>query len=236
MNFFQNIIFKINNRINNQLYKNKKFNTEEEYYSYLFTKNSAWNSPEPNEDESIRWGEIKKIVDGLKFNNEVNILEIGCGRGWLSQKLSQYGSVIGIEPVEQVVKYAKKLFSNIEFYAEYPVSFLEKFPNKKFDLIVSSEVIEHVIDKKVFMEQIQSMLKAGGVVIITTPRMETYNDFVTLYGIEPGQPVEEWMSENEMKNLLASVNFEVITQKSFAPLPIKDKEVFTTQMWVFKKA
>jgi 2-polyprenyl-3-methyl-5-hydroxy-6-metoxy-1,4-benzoquinol methylase len=235
MNFFQNIFFKINNRINNQLYKNKKFSTEEEYYSYLFTKNSAWNSPEPNEDESIRWGEIKKAVETANFKASVDILEIGCGRGWLSKKLSSYGKVTGIEPVELVVKYAKKLFPSLEFYAAYPASFIEKFPLKKFDLIVSSEVIEHVVEKVGFMKQIQDMLNSGGVCIITTPRMEAYNDFVSLYGVEPGQPVEEWLSESEMKDLLTVANFEIISNKSFAPLPIKDKSVFTTQMWVFRK-
>ena len=217
------------------LYKNKKFNTEEEYYSYLFTKNSGWNSPEPNEDESIRWGEIKKAIENLNLLNSIDILEIGCGRGWLSKKLSAYGNVIGIEPVEPVVKYAKKMFPSLDFYAEYPSSFIEKFPLKKFDLIVSSEVIEHVIEKQVFMKQIQSILNPGGVCIITTPKMEAYNDFISLYGVEPGQPIEEWMSEPEMKELLIDVDFEIISNKSFAPLPIKDKTVFTTQMWVFRK-
>lgn len=231
MNFLQSI----KNRFNNYLYKNKKFNTEEEFYTYLFTKNPSWSSKEPNEDERIRLTEIKKVIDRLKLNGNLNVLEIGCGRGWLSGKLAQYGNVTGIEPVEPVVKYAKKLFPHLEFHPELPGTFMEKFPAKKFDLIVSSEVLEHVTHKKEFMQQVKNLLNPGGVAIITTPRMEHYNDFISIYGSEPGQPVEEWMTEQEVKDLILDSDFEIVDHNVFAPLPIKDKTVYTTQLWAFRK-
>ncbi len=231
MNFFKSI----KNRFNHYLYKNKKFDTEEEFYTYLFTKNPSWSSKEPNEDENIRLAEIKNVIDGLKLNGKINILEIGCGRGWLSGKLAAYGNVTGIEPVEPVVKYAKKLFPDLEFHSDLPATFINKFPDKQFDLIVSSEVLEHVTDKKEFMEQVGNMLKSGGVAIITTPRMEHYNDFVSIYGSEPGQPVEEWMTEQEVKDLVLSSGFEIVNHHVFAPLPITDRTVNTTQLWAFRK-
>lgn len=231
MNFLQSI----KNRFNNYLYKNRKFDTEEEFYTYLFTKNPSWSSKEPNEDENIRLGEIKKVIDGIKLAGDSSILEIGCGRGWLSGKLVQYGTVTGIEPVEPVVKYAKKLFPQLEFHPDLPGSFIQKFPTRKFDLIVSSEVLEHVTDKKEFMQQVNSLLKQGGVAIITTPRMEHYNDFISIYGSEPGQPVEEWMSEQEVKDLILDSGFEIVSHNVFAPLPMKDKTVYTTQLWAFRK-
>lgn len=235
MNTVQKLLSKIRNRFNKVYYKNKKFKTEDEFYTYLFTKDPSWNSPYPNEDESIRWGEIKSVVDSLPAVTGRDILEIGCGRGWLSEKLSAYGKVIGIEPVSQVIKYAQKLFPGIEFHAELPGPFMKKFPSKQFDLIVSSEVLEHVTDKKEFMQQIGDMLKPKGVVIITTPRLEHYDDFISVYGSEPGQPVEEWMSEQELKDLILDSGFEVVSHNIFAPLPIKDKTVYTTQLWAFRK-
>ena len=230
-----NFLKSIKNRFNNYLYKNKKFETEEEFYTYLFTKNPSWSSKEPNEDESIRLAEIKKVIENLKFNTNLHILEIGCGRGWLSGKLSHYGKVTGIEPVEPVVKYARKLFPHLEFYSHLPSAFIRQFPGKKFDLIVSSEVLEHVTDKKEFMEQVSNMLNPGGVAIITTPRMEHYNDFISIYGNEPGQPVEEWMTELEVKDLVLGSGFEIVDHTVFAPLPIKDKTINTTQLWAFRK-
>jgi 2-polyprenyl-3-methyl-5-hydroxy-6-metoxy-1,4-benzoquinol methylase len=230
-----NIYSKVKNRVSRFLSKSSNFKTEEEFYTYLFTKNPSWSSPFPNEDETIRWNEIEKVLNNLNLATSSDILEIGSGRGWLSQKLSKYGNVIGIEPVEPVVKYAKKLFPNLEFYAEYPATFLEKFPTKKFNIIVSSEVLEHVTDKDTFMKQIQSLLNSNGVVIITTPRLECYNDFIKVYGNEPNQPIEEWLSETQVKELLISSNFDIIGKSSFANLPIEDQTIFRTQLWVFKK-
>jgi 2-polyprenyl-3-methyl-5-hydroxy-6-metoxy-1,4-benzoquinol methylase len=229
------LLSKIRNRFNRFYYKNKKFKTEDEFYTYLFTKDPSWNSPDPNEDESIRWGEISTVIDSLPALRGREILEIGCGRGWLSKKLSAYGKVTGIEPVSPVIKYAQKMFPEIEFHADLPDSFMKKFPAKQFDLIVSSEVLEHVTDKPEFMKQVQSMLKPNGVVIITTPRLEHYDDFISVYGSEPGQPVEEWMSEPQVEELVLSGGFEIIKHKVFAPLPIKERTVFTTQLWAFKR-
>lgn len=231
MNFIQGI----KNRLNSFLHKNKKFKTEEEFYTYLFTKNPSWNSKEPNEDENIRLVEIAGVIDKLNIAGDIDILEIGSGRGWLTNRLSKYGRAIGIEPVEPVVKYAKKLFPEHNFFAEFPSSFIQKFPEKKFNLIVSTEVLEHVVEKEEFMKQIQSLLKPNGIVIITTPRLEQYDDFVSVYGVEPGQPVEEWMSEEQVKELILNSNFDIVDKIIFDPLPIKDKTVYSTQLWVFKK-
>jgi len=234
MSIFKTILRKVKNRFNHYYYKNKKFNTEDEFYTYLFTKDPSWNCAGPNEDERIRLAEINQAIKGLKIEKKIDILEVGCGRGWLCNELSVYGKTVGIEPVAPVIKYAKKMFPALEFYAELPGSFIEKFPNKKFDLIVSTEVLEHVKEKDLFMKQIQTALKPNGVIIITTPRMEIYDDFVAVYGNEPGQPVEEWMFETEVEQLLLNNNFEVIARKAFGPIASKNKDAFTTQMWVFK--
>lgn len=229
INFFKN-------RYNNIIYKDKKFESEDEFYTYLFTKNPSWNSSEPNEDESIRWSEIEKEVKNMNLNRSTSdILEIGCGRGWLCNKLSHFGNITGIEPVEPVVNYAKKMFPSISFYALLPGPFLKQYPNKKFDLIVSTEVLEHVNDKPGFMSEILEMLKPNGKLLITTPRIEHFDDFIKVYGWEPNQPYEDWLSEDQVKQLLLDSKFEILSKKFFAPLPIKESMVNTTQMWVAKK-
>jgi 2-polyprenyl-3-methyl-5-hydroxy-6-metoxy-1,4-benzoquinol methylase len=235
MTFVQKILFVIRNRINNVLFRNKQFKTEEEFYTHLFTRNPSWNSPEPNEDESIRWKEIKIAVDSLNLNSSAQILEIGCGRGWLTKKLNSYGNVTGIEPVEPVVKYARKLFPALDFYAATPSSYLLKFPARKFDLIVSTEVLEHVEDKLTFVKEIHQLLKPGGFLVITTPRLEYYQESISAFGGDPNQPVEDWVSEDQIKDLFLKSNLKIIDKKFFFPLPNIEREVLITQLWVGRK-
>ncbi len=230
----QVILRKIRNRFNYYFYKNRKFKSEEEFYTYLFTKDPSWNCPKPNEDESIRLVEIKQVIENLGFESNVDILEVGCGRGWLCNELSKYGTIVGIEPVASVVKYAKGIFPHLEFHAALLDPFINQFPNRKFDLVVSTEVLEHVNDKPLFLQQIKSILKPNGVVVITTPRLEIYDAFVAQYGVEPGQPVEEWLSEKDAEQLIKSAGFSILSHKAFGPIASKSKTDFTTQMWVFK--
>lgn len=231
----KHILKSVHKRLYSLLYKNKTFKSEDEFYTHFFTKNPSWSSPEPNEDENIRWAEIRQAIDATHPAKNIDILEIGCGRGWLTNCLRQYGTPVGIEPVAAVVKYAKKIFPGIGFHAMLPSAYIEHFPGKTFDLVVSSEVLEHATDKQLFVQDIHRLLKPGGTVVITTPRAEHYKDFIDFYGEEVGQPVEEWVSEKELENLFVQNGFEVAGKKFFAPLSAQRPGVLMTQLWTCRK-
>lgn len=215
------------------------FTTEEEYYEYLFTKNQVWSKPQPNNDEKLRWETIKLFVEtGLKANNSsegVTILDLGCGRGWLSNLLSQYGKVTGIEPVKAVVEYAQKMFPNIEFLTGTSKTLLE---NKTgyFDFVVSSEVLEHVPDeqKDNFIEDISNLLKNDGFLILTTPRKEAQEEWNNY--VNNGQPIEEWISEGKLEALVTKNHFKKISLKR-ASMRVNPNspEIEIYQLWLFQK-
>jgi 2-polyprenyl-3-methyl-5-hydroxy-6-metoxy-1,4-benzoquinol methylase len=230
------IFRKIKNRLQYYYYKNRKFKSEDEFYTYFFTKDPSWSSPTPNEDETIRLKEIITEIENIQFGRRIEILEVGCGRGWLSNELTKFGSVCGIEPVSTVVDYAKKIFPKIEFHAGFLDSLINKFPNRKFDLVVSTEVLEHVNDKPEFLKQIKSLINADGIIIITTPRMEIYDSFVAKYGVEPGQPVEDWLTEDQAKKLVFDSGFTLLNHKTFGALASDSKDGNTTQLLVFKSS
>lgn len=236
MNLISEILKKINYKIYINLYRNKTFSSEEEFYTHLFTKNPSWSSTEGNEEELIRWKEIKVEIEKLEFrNHKLSILEIGCGRGWLCNKLLAYGKVVGIDPIKPVIKFAKKKFRNVTFFSETPSSFLYKNPESKFDLIISTEVIEHVKDKNSFVLDINKLLKMNGVVILTTPRLEHYQDFVKAFGDDPNQPIEEWISEAQLKSLFKNNGFSILSKRFFSPLVKNNETINITQLLVCKK-
>lgn len=212
---------------------------ETEYYKRMFVENSYWNTPEPNEEEKIRWEIIQNFLKKIEFKKgycSFSILDLGCGRGWLTNLLSEYGDIIGIEPIKPVVEYAKKIFPKIKFICGTSKDLLKNEEIKKFDLIVASEVIEHIpdVNKKEFIKDIFKLLNDKGYLILTTPRKEEQNEWVKYSN--PNQPIEDWMSEYELEQLLSSNGFEKKEVERFSISPIVNApEIEIYQLWLFQK-
>lgn len=211
---------------------------EEKYYEWFFTKNEDWNKPFPNIDEKIRWEGIKVYVELVteRAMDKIEILDVGCGRGWLTNLLSSYGDVIGTEPVAPVVEYARKLFPNLDFRNGTLKDFIENKCLNKFDLVVSSEVIEHVSDseKDEFVSSIAKLIKKNGYLIVSTPRQEALKDY-SLY-MKPSQPIEDWMTENEVEVLFTRNGFEVENRTRLSKMVGNSTGVIEVyQLWLFKK-
>ena len=185
----------------------KKITDENLYYKKLFVENPTWNSSEPNDDEESRWQVIKNMLEGIAGIKE--IIDVGCGRGWLSNKLAAYGEVTGIEPVSTVIEHAKKLFPNIKFHSLKPNEYIEKY-KKKFSVVVCSEVLEHVVDKSTFIGYLNFLTDKSGYLIITTPRAELKKLWEEKYGA-PAQPIEEWISTVDLKRLISQNGFSLIS-------------------------
>ncbi|KAI5714124.1 hypothetical protein M8J76_011236 [Diaphorina citri] len=108
------------------------------------------------------------------FSN-LKILDIGCGGGLLSESLARLGAhVTGIDPSEVLVKVASAhAKANVAEPPNYIVSNIENFAkdNKhKFDVVVMSEVIEHIQNKRMFLNCSLETLKPRGSLIVTTPQ------------------------------------------------------------------
>ncbi|XP_050091089.1 ubiquinone biosynthesis O-methyltransferase [Anopheles aquasalis] len=111
-----------------------------------------------------------------KVLENVNILEVGCGGGILSEKLARlHANVVGIDPSEKLIsvasEHAKESRDLIPDHIQYHVETIEVHASKnpeRYDAVVASEVLEHVGDKVAFIEQCVSALKPGGSIFITT--------------------------------------------------------------------
>jgi len=208
------------------------------FYESLFIYNPKWNEPIPNMDEMFRWVEINGHIQYLLAKNgarKLKILDVGCGRGWLTNLLSKYGEVIGVEPDIKVTQYAKQLFPKITFYPSDFLSF-NKCDNNYFDLVVSSEVIEHIEinDRNDFVLKMIDILIPLGYVIITTPRKEIEVEWIMNSG-KPDQPIENWFYESELIQLFTSNGF-VLTNQSTVKLPFLNISKDVYQTYLFQKS
>ena len=102
---------------------------------------------------------------GMKKN--IKILDIGSGMGQLSKVLQKFGTVYGVEPNEISFKTSKKENPGIIFWNDY-------FPDKnsikhKYDVICLCDLLEHISDSGIILEEVHKRLTSNGVVLVTVP-------------------------------------------------------------------
>ncbi|HMN51061.1 MAG: bifunctional 2-polyprenyl-6-hydroxyphenol methylase/3-demethylubiquinol 3-O-methyltransferase UbiG [Xanthobacteraceae bacterium] len=101
----------------------------------------------------------------------LRILDIGCGGGILSEPLARLGGeVVGIDPAEENVEVAKVHAEQSALEIDYRATSAETLADagEKFDIVIASEVVEHVADLPLFMKRACEMVKPGGFMAITT--------------------------------------------------------------------
>jgi len=122
----------------------------------------------------------KKPLQGL------NILDIGCGGGLLSEPMARLGAnVTGIDAVKRNIEIAKhhlkKSKLNIKYYNFSP----EKFnSNNKYDVILNMEIVEHVENVDFFIKQSAKFLKKSGVMFIATLNQTLKSYLFAIIGAE----------------------------------------------------
>lgn len=100
-------------------------------------------------------------------------LDIGCGSGAISLFLTAQGKeVVGIDiskrAIESCIRSAGilKLEKRISFKT---MKFPQETPRQKFDIIVCSEVLEHIKDDKRTLKKIYYLLQPSGLLVISVP-------------------------------------------------------------------
>ena len=103
------------------------------------------------------------------FKN-LNILDIGCGGGLLSEPMSILGAnVTGIDPSEKNIKIAKLHSIKNNLKISYICSSPEKINiKKKYDIILNMEVVEHVENINFFIKSSSKLLKKNGLMFVAT--------------------------------------------------------------------
>ena len=101
----------------------------------------------------------------------LKVLDIGCGGGLLAEPMARLGaSVSGIDVTDAAINAAKTHARTMRLSINYQTITAEELAASGviFDVIYASEVIEHVVDRKTFVDAIAKMLAPKGVLIITT--------------------------------------------------------------------
>ena len=118
----------------------------------------------------------ENIINNFKLKNKfrplsgINILDIGCGGGLLSEPMSRMGAnVTGIDASDKNIQIAKLHAKKNKLKINYLCSSPEKLKiTKKFDVILNMEIVEHVEDIDFFLKSCSKLLKKNGLMFVAT--------------------------------------------------------------------
>jgi len=191
-----------------------KQSEQQAYYADLWQQRGV----SIGDDELSRMQEIRKAIRFWKttFHRDgpSQILDFGCGAGWLGQFLSPFGEIHAADIDPSTIERATAVFPNIHFYVLKEDLPLYGLHQDSYDIIISTEVIEHIVDKQYFIEFLYSLLVPGGLLVLTTPRGELFSLWAAWVKGKQ-QPVEEWLSTQELRQFVLVNGFNILYQKWF---------------------
>ena len=142
----------------------------------------------PERIKYIRDNTIKhfNLTNKDKPFKNLNILDIGCGGGLLSEPMSRLGgNVTGIDASEKNIIsakfHAKQNNLNISYFCNSPENFKS---NKKFDLVLNMEIVEHVEDVNFFIKKSSELLKKNGLMFVATLNRTLKSYILAIIGAE----------------------------------------------------
>ena len=183
------------------------------FYASFWRDHPLYSTRYPNADEVERAAMVMRFLarrceSGSAANPR--ILDVGCGRGWLTALLGVWGYCEGCEPTIEAVGLARTLFPDLTFHACTLGELAARPDFVPFDVLVCSEVLEHVPRtlKGAFVDELALGLAAGSHCIVTTPRGEMWQRC----GDSSGQMIEEWLTERDLEELFTGRGFAVVAR------------------------
>jgi SAM-dependent methyltransferase len=157
---------------------------------------------------------ILGAIADLKLN-QPEIVELGCGSGWLTGILGAFGPATGVELSSVAVGQASARYPSARFLQADLGRW--EYPREKFDLVVSHEVFEHLEDQSRHLEVAHGLLRRGGYLILTTPNKPIYDDLLA-HGETEMQPIENWINKSNLRRM-AQTHFQVVRLTTIRPCP-----------------
>jgi len=142
-------------------YFNGKISDLKSYYEVESIK--SLNKISPKTD--INSNHLTRIYDEFSRSIPSNLIDIGCGEGFLLNKFRKNSNEINLTGIDfntnyKIIKKAKIEFIKGEIFQE-----LTKLPSKSYDFVLCTHVLEHLENPKLVLKEIRRIC-AGTLIII----------------------------------------------------------------------
>ena len=147
-----------------------------------------------------RYAILKDIVKNK------DVLDVACGEGYGSSFIAETArSVVGVDISDDVIRHASMTYrkSNLEFVKSNAIEL--DFTDASFDIVVSFETIEHLIEQAQMLAELKRVMRDDGILVISSPNRPIYSE-------ESGEHNTYHLKELDFKefNKLLKIQFPVI--------------------------
>lgn len=177
---------------------------------------------------------LGRDANQLDVLKDVEIIDIGCGAGLLSEPLARMGAkMTSIDAAENNIEVAKVHAAQSGLAIDYrnctPEMLVDE--GKQFDIVLNMEVIEHVDDPQFFMQACAALLKPGGLMFVATLNRTIKSLALAKFGAEyilrwlPAG-THDWrkfVKPSEMSGLLRVAGLDLVDITGVTYNPITDK-------------
>lgn len=155
--------------------------------------------------QQMRLETIRTAFQAISYQR---VLVIGCGGGD-ELRLVQSNQVTAFDLSYNAVAHAR--YQVPEYHYLQADGMNLPFATGSFDLVLTSEVIEHILEPEKMMREIHRVLVPGGAVVVTTPNWQSFFGLAR-WGAEKllkravtsdNQPVDQWSTPNSLSTLLS---------------------------------
>jgi len=160
---------------------------------------------------SMQEDHIARYEFALQFSTGIRVLDIACGSGYGSFILSKNAQFVdGIDISIESIHFAQSQYKkdNINFQVGDINNY---YSDKKYDLIVCFETLEHIENYKTVLKNLKSLLAPNGKLIIsspnrliTSPKCKDLND-------RPGKYHIREFTILELKEIIKKIGFHIQT-------------------------
>jgi len=149
----------------------KKFEIQDTLYEFPYHYLAHLDDGVPQIKRSLGWGieyltYMGYVIDLIHSLECTNILDVGCGDGYLLNNLKTPSDKLGVDLSEKAISFAKGFSKSAKFEVR---DIFEM--TRQFDVVSLIEVLEHIEDNFVekFMTQVLRLVKPGGFFVISVP-------------------------------------------------------------------
>src|SRR3954449_3609065 len=176
---------------------------------------------------------FSRNVKSLNCLSGLRMLDIGCGAGLLCEPFTRLGvKLIGIAPSATNIAAAKLHADKGHLSIDYRCTTVEEMDHReRFDVVLAMEVVEHVADVGVFLNHCATMLKPGGMMVVSTLNRNWKSFALAIVGAEyvlrwlprGTHRWDKFVTPDELARHLATNKLAITDEAGVVYSPLADK-------------
>ena len=162
----------------------------------------------------------EELIEKLALDENMKILDLGCGTGYLSALLADCvgpgGKVVAIDPNRSRLELAERQYSktNLVFLEANDAT----LPEDQYDLVFANYVLQWIEDKFAVLNKVYQNLKPGGrfAFIVPESRPPFFEQMDNLMGAEMAEKMKhdfQCLSASEYAHLAITIGFKVMSSE-----------------------